>query len=342
MLSCLAQMLGKFLLALMLAQAQATQPNGIIRGQILVPSVNAAERIQVLVQRTDGPVVARIFSDTLGNYEVRGLPQGTYEVIVNVEGYEEVRQQVGVGTGTFNAVSLNIPLREKERTILIKPDGGAADDVVDIAELGRKYPKKAVQDYEKAREELRKGNNAKSIELLSSVVKLAPDFYSAHNTLGTLQQKAGRFRDAENEYRRARELNPRTPDPLVNLGSLFIDEAASRAKEGKEVVGKILDSALDTLEESLKIKRSPMGYYFLGTAYYKSNFYEEAEDNFKRALEMDSRLPAGHLMLANLYMRQRKWKDALGHLDTYLAENPKAADRAEIEETRTKVAERIK
>jgi Tfp pilus assembly protein PilF len=335
-------MLGKFLLALMLAQSQAAPANGLIRGQILVPSVQAAERIQVIVQRTDGPIVARIFSDTLGNYEVRGLPQGAYEVVVNVEGYEEVRQQVAVGSGSFNAVSLNIPLREKERLITIKPDGGAADDVVDIAELGRKYPKKAVQDYEKAREELRKGNQAKSVELLSSAVKLAPDFYSAHNTLGTLYQKAARFRDAETEYRRARELNPRAPEPLVNLGSLFIDEAASRSKEGKEVVGKILDSALDTLEESLKIKRSSMGYYFLGTAYYKSNFYEEAEENLKHALEMDSRLAAGQLMLANLYMRQRKWKDALGRLDTYLAENPKAADRAEIEQTRTKVAERIK
>src|SRR5437867_13269766 len=107
MLSCLAYMLGKFLLALTLAQAQATQPIGVIRGQILVPSVQAAERIQVIVQRTDGPIVARVFSDTLGNYEARGLPQGTYEVIVNLEGYEEVRQQVGVGTGMVSAVSLN-------------------------------------------------------------------------------------------------------------------------------------------------------------------------------------------------------------------------------------------
>ncbi len=342
MVSCLAQMLGKILLVLMLAQAQTTQPNGVIRGQILVPSVQAAERILVVVQRTDGPIVARVFSDTLGNYEVRNLPVGAYEIIVNLEGYEEVRQQIGLGAGTFNAVTLNIPLREKEKIIIVRPDGGAADDVVDIAELGRKYPRKAVQDYEKAREELRKGNNAKSIELLQSVVKLAPDFYGAHNTLGTLYQKASEFRKGEAEYRRAHDLNPRTPEPLVNLGSLFIDEASARAKEGKAVVGKILDGALDTLEESLKIKRSALGYYFLGTAYYKSDFYEEAEENFKHALEMDARLPAGHLMLTNLYMKQRKWRDALDQLDAYLNENPKATDRSEIQNTRAKVAARIK
>ena len=343
MLSCHTQMLGKILLALMLAQAQANQANGVIRGQILIPSARAAERILVIVQRADGPIVARIFSDALGNYEARNLVSGNYDIVVNVEGYEEVRQQVAVGgAGLFGTVTMNIPLREKEKLIVIKPGGGAADDIVDLAELGRKYPKKAVQDYEKAREEMHKANDAKAIELLVSVVQLAPDFYSAHNTLGTLYQKTSRFRGAEAEYRRARELNPRTAEPLVNLGSLFIDEAAARAKEGEEVVGKILDAALDTLEESLKIRRSAMAYYFLGTAYYKSNFYEEAETNLKRAMEMDAHMPVVRLMLANLYIRQRKWRNALDQLDAYLNENPKAADRAQIQDTRGKVAQRIR
>jgi tetratricopeptide (TPR) repeat protein len=333
-------MLGKFLVALLLAQGQANQANGVIRGQVIIPSVRAAERVPVTVQRADGPIVARIFSDALGNYEVRNLPVGTYDVVVNVDGYEEVRQQVAVGSGAFNAVTLNIHLQEKE-SVYVKRDG-PNDDVVDVTELSRKYPKKAVQDYEKARDELRKGNSAKAIELFAGVVKLAPDFYAAHNSLGTLYQKASRFRDAENEYKLARELNPRAPEPLVNLGSLYIDEAAARSADGTEVVGKILDNALDILEESLKIKRTAMGYYFLGTAYYRSKFDEEAETNLKLSVEMDSRLAAGHLMLANLYMRQRKWREAVERLDKYLADNPNAGDRAQIESTRAKIAERVK
>jgi tetratricopeptide (TPR) repeat protein len=340
MLSCLAYMLGKILLATMLVQAAANVANGVIRGQILIPSVRSAERIMVTVQRSDGPIVARVFSDALGNYEARNLPVGTYEVVVNVEGYEEIRQQVGVGGNTFNNVTVNIPLREKE-SIVIKHQG-ADDDVVDIAELGRKYPRKAVQDYEKAREELRKGNDTKAIELLLSVVKLAPDLYSAHNTLGALYQKTQRFREAEALYRQARKLNPRTPEPLVNLGSLLIDEAAARAQEGEAVTGKILDDALDILEESLRIKRTAKGYYFLGTAYYRSKFFEEAETNLKLALEMEPRLASGQLMLANVYIRQRKWAPAVEQLDAYLTDNPKASDRAQIQETRAKLAERIR
>src|SRR5262245_66129864 len=196
MVSCLAQMLGKFLLGFVLGLIQVNAGNGVIRGQILVPSVRASDRIPVTVQRSDGPIVARIFSDVLGNYEVRGLPIGSYDVIVNVEGYEDVRQQVGIGGGPFNTVILNIPLREKVKIIIVKPDRGDADDVVDIAELGRTYPKKAVQEYEKVRDELRKGNDTKAIDLLVGVVRLAPDFYNAHNTLGTVYQKASRFREA--------------------------------------------------------------------------------------------------------------------------------------------------
>jgi Tfp pilus assembly protein PilF len=193
-----------------------------------------------------------------------------------------------------------------------------------------------------AREELRKGNDVRAIELLAGVIKLAPDFYGAHNTLGTLYQKTGRFRDAETEYRLARELNPRNSDPLVNLGSLFIEEAVARSRDGKEVVGKILDTALDTLEEAIKIKRSAMAYYFLGTAYYRSNFHEEAETNLKQALELDRQLAVAHLMLANVYMKQRQWPSALEHLDVYLTDNPNATDPHTVEDTRTKVAARIR
>jgi tetratricopeptide (TPR) repeat protein len=135
-------------------------------------------------------------------------------------------------------------------------------------------------------------------------------------------------------------LNPKSPDPLVNLGSVYIDEAAQA--EDRAAAGKILDDALDILEESLKMNRSATAYYFLGVANYRSSFYEEAEDNLKRALALDAHMPSGRLMLANVYIKQRNWRSAMENLDTYLIENPKAADRAQVEETRSQVAQRVK
>ena len=331
----------------MLAQNQTgqgnpgTQTNGSIHGQLLITTVRETEQIPITLQRSDGPIVQRIFSDPQGRFDFGGLTYGSYEILVHLDGYEDVDQPVSIGSGIYRSATVNIQLREKEKIIIIKP-ADAADDLVDITELGRNYPKKAVQDYEKALEEIKKGNSGKATELLVSLLRLAPDFYAAHNTLGTVYQKMSRFRDAEDEYRKARMLNPRSADPLVNLGSLFLEEAEARSTEGKDVVGTILDSALDILEESLKLKRSALAYYFLGTAYYKSSFYDEAETNLKHALGMDPRPSAVRLVLANLYIKQKKWPDALEHLNAYLNEYPNAIDRGEVGDARSKVAERIK
>ena len=333
-------MLGKILLVLILAQGAATQRLGAVRGQIIIPTAHASDRILVVLQKADGPVAGQAYSDTLGNYEFHSLVPGTYLILVHVDGYEDVRQEVGIGSGTFGSQVVDIQLREKETLITVKSDV-TADQVIDLAELGRSYPRKAIQDYEKSREEIQRGNNARAIEILTGVLKIAPDFYNAHNTLGTLYQKTGRFTEAEDEYRRARELNPKSADPLVNLGSLFIDEAAVYTAD-RNIAGKILDDALDILEESLKMKRSAPAYYFLGSANYRSSFYEEAELNFKRALALDSHMGASQLMLANVYIKQQKWQDALEHLDAYLTDNPSAPDRPQIETTRLKVAERVK
>jgi Tfp pilus assembly protein PilF len=85
-----------------------------------------------------------------------------------------------------------------------------------------------------------------------------------------------------------------------------------------------------------------MGYYYLGTAYLRSNFFEEAEMHLKEALGMDPRLGVAHLMLANVYMKQRRWRDASDQLEIYLDQNPQAPDRLDIQATRTKLSERIR
>ena len=107
-------------------------------------------------------------------------------------------------------------------------------------------------------------------------------------------------------------------------------------------MGKLLDDALDALEEAVKIDlRSAMAYYYLGAANYKSEFYEEAEAAFNRASQLDPSLTAIRLMLANVYVKQRRWRKVVEELDAYLQQNPNAMDRAKIEEMRASVQSRV-
>jgi hypothetical protein len=57
-------------------------------------------------------------------------------------------------------------------------------------------------------------------------------------------------------------------------------------------------------------------------------------------LQLEKGMGTAELVLANVYIKQQKWAQALGYLDAYLRENPKAADRDQVSQTRDKVAAR--
>jgi Flp pilus assembly protein TadD len=175
-----------------------------------------------------------------------------------------------------------------------------------------------------------------AVKLLEEAIQIAPTFFHAHNNLGIVYQMLKRFPDAEREYKRSHELSARTERPLVNLGGLYIEE--SKENRDKEAEGKLLDQALDSLEEAVKLNpRSALAYFLLGQANYRSDFFEEAEVAFKKTLELDPHMVAARLMLANVYVKLEKWNDVIENIDAYLKDNPKAADRASVEQMRARI-----
>src|SRR5262249_14651716 len=154
-----------------------------------------------------------------------------------------------------------------------------------------------------------KGKLESAIKLLEDAIHLAPNFYRAHANLGMLYQSLKRYTDAEKEFKRSSELNAKNERPLVNLGSLYIEEADLQ-KDNAQMTGKMLGHAMDILEAAVKLNpRSASAYYLLGLANYKSSFLEEAEAAFKKAHDLNPKLTRIHLLLANIYSRQAKWPD---------------------------------
>ena len=99
---------------------------------------------------------------------------------------------------------------------------------------------------------------------------------------------------------------------------------------------------MDSLDQAIKLKpRSAVAHYFLGTAYYKSDFFEEAEVSLKKSWELDPSFSKTGVMLVNLYTKQRRLKDALEQIDAFIRENPQAEERKTMEELRQKIAKGI-
>lgn len=321
-------------------QPQQRQEDFAIRGKVIEATPHGNDqRIEVRLEKSGMQLVTTTYTDGAGNFEFRNIQSGQYWVVVNLEGYEEIRQNVEVysATGRVATVSLflnKLPTVRKQLTGL-----DAADpDVIDITQMKERFPKKAVQEYERALDDRKRGQDSQATKRLEEATRLAPDFYHAHNNLGVLYQKSNRYRDAEKEFRRAHELNAKTAQPLVNLGSLLVQEADARKDDGDEVVGKILDDALDTLEQAVKIDpKSAMAYYYLGAANYKSSFLEEAEAALKKSLTLSGNSGSVRLMLVNVYLKQKRYNDVLQNLDAYLQENPKAENRPAVEDMRAKI-----
>jgi Flp pilus assembly protein TadD len=309
-----------------------------IRGKLLIANSGDAQRIEVRLERSTTQVIQTTYTDSAGGFEFRGLAPGSYYISVTLEGYEPVHQQVEV-FNSFGNAGLTIFLTRSAADTRARLTGLDAEDpdVIDISQMKENLPKKAVQDYEKALDEKKKGKLESAVKLLEEAIRVAPNFYRAHNNLGIIYQSLKRYPDAEKEYKRSRELNAKSERPLVNLGGLYIEQADLQ-KNNAESAGQILDQALDALEAAVKINpRSASAYYLLGSANYRSSFLEEAEAAFKKAHDLDQNLSRVHLLLANIYVRQSKWQDVINSIDAYLKESPKAADREAVQALRAKI-----
>ena len=320
-----------------------TNPNRVptagIEGSIILPTSQSMDRFEVLLLSKDGEqVIARTFTDLAGRYRFTNLGGDTVDVVVRTDGFDEARVPVKLIQGRIASVSMI--LTAKAQTV-VEPETWDSS-VVHIDELSRKFPKKVVDDFQKAVESKRKGEIAKAMELLESLVKVSPDFSNAHNLLGTVYQSLDRYRDAEKQYNLARNLSPGTVSPLINLAVLYLQEAEANVKEGPFVTGVMFDDSLHALQEAARVSpRNPTVYYLFGVLFYRARSYGLAEVSFNEALAIDANAGPTRLALANVYIRQQKWKNALDQFDLFLAENPKAADRAQAESIRAKVIQQL-
>jgi Flp pilus assembly protein TadD len=309
-----------------------------IRGKLVVQNQHDFdERIEVRLEKSSAQAIQTTYTDTSGNFEFHNLAPGAYYIGVTKEGFEPVHQVVEI-FNNFNSYSVTVFLSKPTVEFRDRPAGvDAADpDIVDLNQMKENFPKKAVQDYEKALDEKQKGKLESAVKLLEEAIQIAPTFFHAHNNLGIVYQMLKRFPDAEREYKRSHELSAKTERPLVNLGSLYIEE--SKENRDKEAQGKLLDQALDSLEEAVKLNpRSAIGYFLLGQANYQSSFFEEAETAFKKTLDLDPHISSARLMLANVDVKLERWDDVLANIDAYLKESPKATDRAAVEQMRARI-----
>jgi tetratricopeptide (TPR) repeat protein len=332
---CVRRVFFLLLLILSLVQPRAAD-SATLRGRLTLAPTQGNKNIEVVLKK-GRLIVSRVIPDAEQDYEFKNLANGRYELAIKVD-KQEVRRQINLCCGPDSISVIDISLDRSVPSIAVSFPV-EAPDIVDVVELRRDFPKSILKEYEKARTDMQVGNLERAVERLRRVLKSAPDFYGARARLGMLYHNMACYLDAEREYVRARELNPRAAQPLMNLGSVYLEAAGARLDGDR----RYLDEAIAILKEAILIRpNSTIGHCLLGMAYFKNQSYEAAEETLRKALGMDKRFGAARLMLANVCMRQERWKEAIEHIDVYLEEHPFSPDRGKIRSLREEIVVNLK
>lgn len=293
------------------AIAQAT-----LRGQIFGPDgkqLLAEVRFQVI--SSDGSFQQYYFTDSNGRLIVPGLRLGkTYTLVV-----ESDRSTFGSTRVEFNLenlVYLNVFLPALEAKKQPRPP----TKTVEAPVLGRNVPQDAARSYFQALALVEKGKLAEAVRPLEQAIARYDRFSEAYNDLGVVYMKLSRLREAETALRRAVELDAADYRPLANLGIVLV-----RQEKYSE--------AIPLLSESLRMHPGlSEAELRLGEALLESGKLDEAEPHLVAAMEAkDSHRPEAMIKLAIVKVEKNDTAAAVMLLESYLAEFPKASNRAEIE-----------
>ncbi len=108
-----------------------------------------------------------------------------------------------------------------------------------------------------------------------AALKLDNKLYKAHYRLGNILEAMEKYREADAEYRKAIEMNPRFIPPFVSLGNMYL--GYDYDKEAVQVFqNAVLASSSD-----------PDAHYGLGVALQKTKQYDDAVKEFRAALDLN-------------------------------------------------------
>lgn len=298
--------------------------NNSIVGTVFAPSGRPAEsRVRIkLSTMTRGD---RYFTaNQNGNFAFRGLPPGSYTVIIDKEvDFKPVAQTVDIiqfRNSPAQTYTVNIRLEFKERTETPKP-------AVVNAEL-LNVPKKALTHYESAMELAKKNEHQGAIDELKRAIAEHPTFTQAFNELGVQYLKLNKLEEANEAFLGALKIAPASFPALINRGIV-------------NVMMKRYGEAVPILRKALKNhEQSPVGHYFLGQALANLGLFDDAEKELLKSLELGKEeMKEAHRILAIIYSSKGSKKRAADELEAYLKLAPTTPDAEKLKDQIRKLRE---
>ncbi len=283
-----------------------------ILGTVLGPEGQRIEtRVQVRISSmTKGERTAN--SDEKGTFAFRGIPSGSYTLVVDKEkDFVPMTQQVEIfERGPSQVYNVNVRLKYKPNT---EPKPAVVN-----ADFAGVSPK-ALESYNKAIELSKKGDPKEAIKELQVAVAEYSDFMFAYNEIGVQYLKLNDLDKADEAFQSALKIKPDSFSPMMNRGIVLVTK-------------KQFQDAEPLLRKVIKLnEKSPVAHYFLGQALANLGKFEEAEKELLTAIEMGgAEMKEAHRLLAIIFSVKGDMKRAANELKTYLQLAPNTPDAEQL------------
>ncbi len=145
---------------------------------------------------------------------------------------------------------------------------------------------------------------AEAVTHLRESLRINPDDAEAHNNMGGVYQRMGRFEDAIAEHTKALRLNPQLVEARYNIG--LCNQSLNR-----------LDEARVQYTEAIRAQPDyAMAHYNLATTLTALGLIDQAEAEFKEALRLTPEFAPAHDGLGFVLLRSGRIPDAVTEFKT--------------------------
>lgn len=269
--------------------------------------------VTVILYEESGQIWGRQNVSSHGRYRFTGIPQGHYELGVEADNKEIMRERISL------ILSSDIGIR-KDLEFKWTPDATAARSGAAVLSAADMYDRPAANRsrFQKAEEAVRKNDLDQAVTLLKLIVESDQLDFQVWSLLGTVYLSQKKYDDAEKSYAKALEVKPGFYRAAFHLGSLRASQ-----KRFEDAVGP-LTSAVEAQP------RSAEANLLLGEVYLQLRKGSKAIPYLNEAAEL-GKIEA-HLRLGWLYNAANLKDKAAAEYEALLKKKPDYQDRKKLEE----------
>jgi Flp pilus assembly protein TadD len=262
------------------------------------------------------------YTNRAGILELTGLGDGTYEVAAQ-KGVTQSTDRVEVGAG-LASISLRI-----DTTDASAAEVGSNGATVSLAQY--KVPKKAREEFKKAESALDERKTDEAQKHLAKALEIHPEYADALTMRGIMNLEQKNYDAATADLDHAIKADPGYAMAYIAMGATFN-------------ITQRFDEALRSLDRGVALApQSWQAYFEMSKAQIGKSNYEAAIRSADKAQELsEGKYPLVHLLKAHALLALKQYDPAMGELQAFIDQAPKAPQaenaRTTLEQVRAFVA----